>query len=501
MITVIFIILYGVIGTFIILGYEEDRDVYFDSAYNELAIQLESKINQYKDFSQYYYEDLVNDESILFRYNQAVNGDETVEDTVRDELYNYYLSDFNTMQDYNVDQFSFFLPDGTLFLQMHDPNIYGMVSERYSVNYVNQEHVPISGFEMGDTSNQYHYLYPLSYQGEHIGTVDISVSITESLQELTNRYDDKDYLVIVEKHRIDNTIDSDVFDYYTMSFSDGYYIERDHFNETDFNVLPNQLFNQLLGDVADETLNLSNYSEKYITAYYEGSNYAFVFIPITNMENQNIGYLISGYSGDTFMELRGRYLVYGIGATLFIWSTFVFVLFIDQGRRKLKLLSQKDPLTGSYNRRYLDRFLQTEMARSKRTGHPFSLLMLDIDHFKKVNDLHGHLKGDKVLENLVVTINRHIREEDIIARFGGEEFVIVLINTGKDKAHHKAEQLKHLIENSNVADLNITISIGVTEYTEGATIDSLIHEADKALYYAKETGRNRAILYDMEMEE
>lgn len=102
------------------------------------------------------------------------------------------------METYNIDQFSFYLPDGTLFLQMHEPSIYGEKTDRYSVEYVNQEASFISGFEMRDTSNQYHFLFPLTYQGEHIGTVDFSISVTETLQELSHRFDNKDYMVIVE---------------------------------------------------------------------------------------------------------------------------------------------------------------------------------------------------------------------------------------------------------------------------------------------------------------
>ncbi|MEC9485183.1 MAG: GGDEF domain-containing protein [Candidatus Izemoplasma sp.] len=255
-----------------------------------------------------------------------------------------------------------------------------------------------------------------------------------------------------------------------------------------------------MGDISQSRLDLTTYEEKYINGEHEGSNYDFVFIPIENIEGNEIGYFISTYSGNIFAQLQMRYISYAIGATLFVWSSFAFILVIDIGRRRLKNISQHDPLTGSYNRRYLDQFLENEIARTKRTGNPFSMLLLDIDLFKDINDTYGHLKGDEVLENLVNTIDNHIRQEDIIARFGGEEFIIVLVNTPKDKALKKAKQLKHLIENSNIANINITVSLGVTEYTEESTIDSLIHEADKALYYAKETGRNRAVLYDMEMD-
>jgi diguanylate cyclase (GGDEF)-like protein len=180
--------------------------------------------------------------------------------------------------------------------------------------------------------------------------------------------------------------------------------------------------------------------------------------------------------------------------------------------QKLKDISIHDELTGVHNRRYLNRHMEKEVARSVRYNHPLSLLMIDIDFFKKVNDTYGHQAGDYILQQVARTVQEEIRDKiDTVARYGGEEFVVVLPETNGSgtSALEIAERIRQAVErraftcrdaNWNEIPLRITISIGVSTLTKDQkqdnpmTVGELIYAADQALYEAKETGRNRVVV-------
>lgn len=160
-----------------------------------------------------------------------------------------------------------------------------------------------------------------------------------------------------------------------------------------------------------------------------------------------------------------------------------------------------DSLTGLPNRRAFDRQINAECKRARRFGEPLSVLLLDVDHFKLINDQHGHLVGDEALRQLAAILRANLpREFDILARFGGEEFAAVLPHTGREAAAVVAERLRVAVANTSLATprgpLNITISIGIGSLVTGAgaepltTLD-LLDEADRALYESKHRGRNR----------
>ncbi len=163
----------------------------------------------------------------------------------------------------------------------------------------------------------------------------------------------------------------------------------------------------------------------------------------------------------------------------------------------LEDLSIHDGLTGLYNYREFHRRLTEEAERSRRYGRPFSLLMLDIDHFKIVNDTCGHLAGDEALRNFAALIRREVRPVDQVSRYGGEEFTIILPETTGSGALAVAERMcdiiaTHAITVTSGQTVNLTVSIGVSTYPEDAeSEEKLIGAADRALYAAKEAGRNR----------
>jgi diguanylate cyclase (GGDEF)-like protein len=162
---------------------------------------------------------------------------------------------------------------------------------------------------------------------------------------------------------------------------------------------------------------------------------------------------------------------------------------------RLAVLSQTDPLTLLFNRRFLDEVLPREMDRARRYGHPFSLLMIDLDHFKRVNDRHGHAVGDEVLRSFGDRLRAFSRFADVASRWGGEEFVVLMPETPRHRAKEVAERLRAGIGHQPYAtaagDLSVTISIGVASIEPGDDTAALVRRADDALYRAKRAGRDR----------
>ena len=162
---------------------------------------------------------------------------------------------------------------------------------------------------------------------------------------------------------------------------------------------------------------------------------------------------------------------------------------------KMKEMARKDGLTGIYNRQYFQERLQFEFKEAQKNGWPLSLVIYDIDHFKKFNDMYGHLFGDKVLKSVAEVVASTLRKEDMIARYGGEEFTILLPRTSLDEAYEKVETLRkmisrHVIED-NLISVSVTASFGVSTFDECAlTENDLVRTADDALYEAKAAGRN-----------
>jgi diguanylate cyclase (GGDEF)-like protein len=192
----------------------------------------------------------------------------------------------------------------------------------------------------------------------------------------------------------------------------------------------------------------------------------------------------------------------------FVWMSNMFSLQAVNDVRRVTLLEQEnitDPLSGVYNRRYLDRRLEEEFDRGKRYETPLSILMIDIDHFKQINDQFGHQAGDHVLGFLGKLTLNSIRASDISARYGGDEFLIIAPNAPVSMADTIAERLRSHVESHELVltsdpgrrqEIRVTVSIGVATCSQKTeSIQKLLKDADAALYRAKQAGRNRVAVH------
>lgn len=171
---------------------------------------------------------------------------------------------------------------------------------------------------------------------------------------------------------------------------------------------------------------------------------------------------------------------------------FIFAFSASKKHKQLSLLATIDPLTSAGNRRALDIQLTKIIGAQTRKKSTVSLILFDLDYFKKINDECGHATGDQVLVSVAKLINEHTRLSDSLYRYGGEEFIIVPLAQSLESANILAEKLRYTIENSNLLPERIvTISLGVAQYRHNETVESWIHRADSALYLAKKSGRNQ----------
>lgn len=243
--------------------------------------------------------------------------------------------------------------------------------------------------------------------------------------------------------------------------------------------------------LCDITLSDAEVSRRHAAIRWSEGERGFV---VADLRSRNGTYL-NGQAIDEPLPLAsGDKLHLGPSTLLRVASPFG-----DEARyaQTMNQAALRDPLTGAYNRRYLDERLIAEVAYSNRHEAPFSVMIIDIDHFKEVNDRHGHGVGDIVLTDVVELITSTVRDEDIVARYGGEEIVILCRGTDESEACLVAERVRRTVEEASFTTdqhvVDVTVSIGIAGLAETAAADArlLLAGADIALYAAKAAGRNR----------
>lgn len=227
----------------------------------------------------------------------------------------------------------------------------------------------------------------------------------------------------------------------------------------------------------------------------EKSNYeirSFLGVPLTCHDSTFAVLSIESKKVDFYTERQEKIL-------FMMANNFAAAIERSNSIKKLATLATTDDLTSLLNFRSFNQKLKEEINRAERYDFTFSLLMIDIDHFKNINDTYGHIAGNKILAKLAQCLNSSIRNVDFVYRFGGEEFAVLLVETNIEKARLLAERMRINVENMIVSfdsqDLNITVSIGVVDFPNESikSADNMIDEADKALFRAKEQGRNKVV--------
>lgn len=397
----------------------------------------------------------------------------------------------------------FHTKDTKSFLRLHKPEKFGddLSSFRHMVKKTNETKLKQTGIEVGIYGISYRVVLPVfNHEGKHLGSFEFGIDINYLFDLFNENYGFESILLL----------DKDVFKVYAngdnlhfKSFSDKYY-----------SITPNsgvccsQSEENCVDHLTPDML-VENYS---FMEYEDIVNMVFVVTPLENFSQECIGEIVFlknlNFYTDEIKFIRN--LTIGLGLILVLFSFYflrqVFKNYthtihdyqnkIEIKNRTLSKLINIDHLTSTNNRQSIETILKKELSKAKRYERPLSLIMLDIDDFKSINDTHGHNVGDKVLRSFVKTVLCTTRESDHFGRWGGEEFILVATETTREDAVKLAEKIrKNILTSDLLTSQKVTCSIGVTQYLDEEDSDIFVHHADLALYEAKHNGKNRVVVY------
>lgn len=480
---------------------DEKTQLHFSNQISQTAIELEAIKNSYDLVSKSIFDNVINKEKVVSLVKKANAQDDVGKGILRQELYTMLLPLYKNLSAQGIKQLHFHLKNSVSFLRFHRPDKFGDSLEgvRYSINKVNRTFKPEHGFEEGRVFNGFRHVYPLIYKNKFAGTVEVSYSFN-ALRDEQMKLSSASYDFILLKEIISEKVwKSELTNYTNCLLSPLYLQEKISLiqpKQSDFTQEQLKLINENIAVQANQKL-LSQV-EFLLHTKLQGKNVLVVFIPILNVENKQVAYFIS-YSYDKILSNIEK--TYQIELYLAIFTSIIlsilFVLYILSQKRTakaLELLATTDPLTGIANRNKLNIILEKSMHLSLRYKLPLSVIFFDIDNFKQINDEHGHDAGDTVLTTIAKLITHHTRSSDTFARWGGEEFIIVLPETEHDTAHILADKFRKIIaEYKFLPNVTVTCSFGVTQLHANDDESSLLKRVDNALYSAKEHGRNKVV--------
>ncbi|MBY5938000.1 diguanylate cyclase [Marinobacter nauticus] len=443
--------------------------------------------------------------------------------TIRTLLYEEVAPSWQKMtSDYDVRQLHFHLgPGSTSFLRVHKPERYGdnMDELRHLVVDVNRDGKPRQGFELGRVYAGIRGVVPIysfSDPAKQVGALEVGTSFTTLIHSLSSAIG-QDVAVLIREDRIDEAVwrrpghgfESDC----------GCFVEASSSNTADDVIASLEKAPGYQPGFDGRTTLATTPNGPVVLTEFALRDY----IGIRDDHKVPVGRIMIWGSAEDAIEDLYRTTLTNI---LYAFAVFVLIelaLFfgmrfiitrleatIDDRTRDIRALNLKleamahlDQLTGVYNRRYLMKRLGEERNRCARLGSPSALIMLDVDHFKRVNDDWGHQAGDTVLYQLGRLMKEHARNYDIVGRYGGEEFVILLPGVDERTGYELGENLRQRVESEITIpgsdSVAVTISAGLAVYREGYREEDWLAAADVALYAAKRSGRNRVVVSNSNM--
>jgi diguanylate cyclase (GGDEF)-like protein len=488
----IFIVLELFASTIIWKMYQDKRAAVYERKVKVFNDVYKSTRKTYSKITKLLYDETINTPEVISLFKQARDGSIAEQQRVRHALYQLLTPTYESLKTINIRQLHFHLPNVSSFLRFHKPEKYGdsLLGIRYSLEIANKEKRYVEGFEEGRIYNGFRYVYPLfDEEKRHIGSVETSLSFKALSNDIEETLDDEiDFIIkksIVERKvwedEKSNYITSDINTMYMHENGDDYtplLSKYDHINRSISQEVTQQMKNQ-----------------KAFAMHQDGM--IITFMPISNVQgDKNAAYLISYETSEEVRTIENdAWLLLAISTIiLLIVSTLIFTVL--QKISKITEIATYDSLTGAYNRSTMNELLAYELERSKRKNKPFSIIFLDIDDFKSINDRYGHEKGDLVLKKVVELMEEKLRKSDRLGRWGGEEFLVMLPEANGEEAVSVAEKLREVISMDayNIPS-TVTGSFGVATREDDENIESMISRADACLYKAKKEGKNRVVSY------
>lgn len=494
---------YAVLGLFLVSlfillfdSYHEQKSSILSNYSTTFESKVQSSIGVYRKFSHYVFKQIERDKEIVPLFAAAAYSGEEVRDKNRQRIYQLLKKDYALLKEYNFRQLHFHFKNGDSFLRVHKPEKFGdnLFSIRESVRLANVEERFVEGFEEGRIFNGYRFVYPVVDHDKQVGTLEVSLSMGSIVDLLFELYPDDDFHFIINKSTVESKLFDDMAYNYLNSFlSDNYYFDKAVFEQH----LPKIKYRDLL-DNADtlkkslSSLTLDEHSFSHDITISDNT-YILSFLSIKNIKGEHVAYLISSTQDARLKELCNSYLIYLLLILLVSAVTAWSIFASHRHNQRLTTASNTDFLTQVFNRNKFTEHLQYEFVQGKNLTSTFSIILFDVDHFKSINDQFGHNVGDVYLKELSELVSNRIRHSDILARWGGEEFIILLPNTSEDNGVKVAESIRKETESFLFSPGQpLTISLGVAElHSSDKNIDSIVDRADEALYTSKRQGRNQ----------
>jgi diguanylate cyclase (GGDEF)-like protein len=503
------------LGALLILGFAHSaavrRDRHIAAELVRLASRVEATASNLNELARYTFFGIL-DDNVAARLVGASRGLDTEQwEPLRSDLRAYMEPQYERMRSFNFRQVHFHTADSISFLRMHSPVVFGddLSSVRHTVRIANQTRSPVSAFEEGRIFNGYRFVFPLENDGEHVGTVEISYAMTPFLAALS-AVTDAQFVFVMSREVVERT----VFD-----FAQSNYIPS--------TIAPDLLIDRNIPASLDIRLMLSRNRALFVDTLAAGEDFGFfvagdgrtalrgsgggnddgqsvraggapgdgqlvLFHAVRNIMGEQVAWIIGVAPDSSEIErqstLRSTIVIILASTALLMVLTWITLA----ARSRLVSLAREDQLTRLMNRHSFLEAMQREIERYKRYDAPLGLVIWDIDHFKQFNDRYGHAEGDAVLRLVARTAESMVRATDFVARWGGEEFVILLPATDRAGTRVVAEKIREAFQApEHMGRDDISASFGVTTFVSGDTAETFVDRADQALYAAKNGGRNR----------
>ncbi len=479
------------------VGYYRNNRLGVERSYTDnLLREYDIALNVYADMADsiyHFYIDVPEIKRLFYRGVNAPNPEE--KDRYRNMLFETLSDVYQRIRKYDFRQLHFHEPNNRSYLRFHRPGKYGddLTEIRYSVAYVNRGKKYIRGFEEGAIFNGYRFVYPLSIDGLHIGSVEVSVSINSVIRKLTENFHQESQFIILKSQVLKKVFTSELSNYIPWYIDDTFFMDRELAEKRVLKTHLSDKDQQLIRDAIGVNMGRNT---PFIVEVEAGSiPRVITFMPITNFLNEEVAYLFTLSDNKRFRELDRHFRYFFPSQVALLVLLIVFTVYYYLSQRKIENMATYDALTRVYARGPFLQLVSAEFRRYLRYQSFFSIIMIDVDHFKKVNDQFGHQSGDAVLARIASIMRRNLRETDVIGRYGGEEFLVLLPETQAENAVAIAEKLREIISLFDFHSVGrLTISCGVATVTkESRSVDELIATADQKLYLAKNSGRNQVV--------
>ena len=483
--------------------FEHQREKYLSVQTELLVSKYETQYKYFKIMSHDIYTMYSDNQKLMQLFAQAESANNVQRALIRNQMYDMLKKRYKRLENMGVKQLHFHLRDNTSFLRMHKPKKFGdnLTAFRESIAVTNREQKISEGFEVGKANHGFRYVYPvIDENSKHIGSVEVSFSSTQLLNYITDKFVlDRHFLVL--KSEVNKNLWSEAIN--------GLY--EDSVENTDYLVEKSTKIYQHDKKI-DKVLSSVDLKEQLVegmnrgTAFsvageYNYNSLVITLLPIKSPQRDtDIAYIVMFIESDfldgiTLEEYYTKALFISMSILLLIFSIYVSIV-----QFKLKEMAHYDKLTSLPNRAYFYIELAQEIKRARRHKDKLSVMFIDLDGFKKINDSYGHNVGDELLIRVSRKLENSVREMDTVGRIGGDEFIVLLTGI-KDEADAPLVAQKiidslnqEILINNN--SINIGASIGIANFPQdGNDLETIVNKADNAMYAAKDRGKNNFVLH------